>query len=823
MSLQVCSCGWSKVTTYQGLRTHQGKKGCTMKGMRIPESEQFRYNSHVPQMTFVGPTIKMPEHFEDLLSSLTKSEGEQNMWINVWGTHRGESGPNANREPRIQESEQLRFNRVVPQLALPRPPIREAEPLFTPLTKPGPPVREAEPLVEVFPTFTLSEFMNNIQLHRREDSRQRESRLTDNAPVKHENVFSSLSNPTIPEARITQSLQMTKPFINNQQQSLQTGFNSDKSNGVLDVNSGAQPRIQESEQLRFNRVVPQLALPRPPIREAEPLFTPLTKPGPPVREAEPLVEVFPTFTLSEFMNNIQLHRREDSRQRESRLTDNAPVKHENVFSSLSNPTIPEARITQSLQMTKPFINNQQQSLQTGFNSDKSNGVLDVNSGAQTLSMSLAPLTLGTSMNPGMPLNLGTPAKSAAAEVVLEATNQQLFQTPPPAFNTTSRARRTLDFHTGAVQLEQQIGFNTPTTASQERQQKQKDRERQRKEQQLAKERHDAIRADLQLKIQMIEIKMAEVKLSSKQCKVSLDTEWLEINNVFSDVMRDVEEARDKALQPLEERRHRVKRETEVFVEKLEKETDQLKKAIEELEQNQDLQVSPLTCLDDSWKTVTVDTSFSFGTLRTTTSNMIKNIQKKLEQLSSTELRRTSKFEVDVKLDPATAHPFLELSRDGKKVTEGGKDQRVPYSPERFDMFGSVLGLNRFPSGKSYWEVEVRNKTGWDLGVARGDANRKGKLTLTPDNGYWVTVHYENEKYAAMATPPTSLALTEKPQKVGVFVDYEEGLVSFYNVMAKSHIYSFTGCLFNGEIVPYFSPHLKENGKNSAPLIISAVN
>nr|XP_020482426.1 E3 ubiquitin-protein ligase TRIM21-like isoform X1 [Labrus bergylta]XP_020504461.1 E3 ubiquitin-protein ligase TRIM21-like isoform X1 [Labrus bergylta] len=687
MSFQVCSCGWSKVTTYQGLRIHQGKKGCTPKGMRIPESEQFRYNSHVPQMTFAVPTIKMPEHFEDLLSSLTKSEAEQNMWINVWGTHRGESRPNANREPRIQESEQLRFNRVVPQLALPRPPIREAEPLFTPLTKPGPPVREAEPLVEVFPTFTLSEGMNNIQLHRREDSRQRESRLTDNAPVKHENVFSSLSNPTIPEARITQSLQMTKPFINNQQQSLQTGFNSDKSNGVLDVNSGAQ----------------------------------------------------------------------------------------------------------------------------------------------TLSMSLAPLTLGTSMNLGTPLNLGshlnlgTPAKSAAAEVVLEATNQQLFQTPPPAFNTTSRARRTLDFHTGAVQLEQQIGFNTPTTASQERQQKQKDRERQRKEQQLAKERHDAIRADLQLKIQMIEIKMAEVKLSSKQCKVSLDTEWLEINNVFSDVMRDVEEARDKALQPLEERRHRVKRETEVFVEKLEKETDQLKKAIEELEQNQDLQVSPLTCLDDSWKTVTVDTSFSFGTLRTTTSNMIKNIQKKLEQLSSTELRRTSKFEVDVKLDPATAHPFLELSRDGKKVTEGGKDQRVPYSPERFDMFGSVLGLNRFPSGKSYWEVEVRNKTGWDLGVARGDANRKGKLTLTPDNGYWVTVHYENEKYAAMATPPTSLALTEKPQKVGVFVDYEEGLVSFYNVMAKSHIYSFTGCLFNGEIVPYFSPHLKENGKNSAPLIISAVN
>ncbi len=40
MSLQVCHCGWSKVTTYQGLRTHQGKMGCTVRGVRVEQSEQ---------------------------------------------------------------------------------------------------------------------------------------------------------------------------------------------------------------------------------------------------------------------------------------------------------------------------------------------------------------------------------------------------------------------------------------------------------------------------------------------------------------------------------------------------------------------------------------------------------------------------------------------------------------------------------------------------------------------------------------------------------------------------------------------------------------
>nr|XP_046235832.1 serine/arginine repetitive matrix protein 1-like isoform X2 [Scatophagus argus] len=40
MSLQVCVCGWSKVTTYHGLRIHQGRMGCTPKGMKVEEDDQ---------------------------------------------------------------------------------------------------------------------------------------------------------------------------------------------------------------------------------------------------------------------------------------------------------------------------------------------------------------------------------------------------------------------------------------------------------------------------------------------------------------------------------------------------------------------------------------------------------------------------------------------------------------------------------------------------------------------------------------------------------------------------------------------------------------
>uniref|UniRef100_A0A8C5DFW3 B30.2/SPRY domain-containing protein n=1 Tax=Gouania willdenowi TaxID=441366 RepID=A0A8C5DFW3_GOUWI len=186
----------------------------------------------------------------------------------------------------------------------------------------------------------------------------------------------------------------------------------------------------------------------------------------------------------------------------------------------------------------------------------------------------------------------------------------------------------------------------------------------------------------------------------------------------------------------------------------------------------------------------------------TTKSMILNVSESVDQFLNLC------FTVDVKLDPTTAHRHLKVSKDCKTVKYGRKNQKVEKSPQRFDKFGSVLGDKGIKSGKSYLEVEVSNKTGWELGVARVDANRQGNLNLNPESGYWVVAHYDDKKFSALKAPPLRLLLSEKPEKVGMFVDYEEGLVSFYNVGAASHIYSFTEGSFSGEILPYFSLRLQ---------------
>lgn len=178
--------------------------------------------------------------------------------------------------------------------------------------------------------------------------------------------------------------------------------------------------------------------------------------------------------------------------------------------------------------------------------------------------------------------------------------------------------------------------------------------------------------------------------------------------------------------------------------------------------------------------------------------------------------------MDVSLDPDTAHPQLTVSEDQRGVSHGVETLDVPDGPQRYDTFGSVLGRDVSGSSRAYWEVEVGAKTGWDIGVASEEANRKGSISFRPAHGYWTLVLYGKGQYAALDDPMVSLCLQTKPQRVGVFVDVEEGLVSFYDTEVKGHIYSFTGCSFPKglKLFPYFSPHLGHGGENAQPLLLS---
>ncbi|MGH0180055.1 UNVERIFIED_CONTAM: hypothetical protein FKN15_002699 [Acipenser sinensis] len=151
--------------------------------------------------------------------------------------------------------------------------------------------------------------------------------------------------------------------------------------------------------------------------------------------------------------------------------------------------------------------------------------------------------------------------------------------------------------------------------------------------------------------------------------------------------------------------------------------------------------------------------------------------------------------VNVILDPDTANKCLILSVDGTSMTLGEENQDPPDTG-RFERPLCVLAREGFTS-KHYWEVEVGKKTGWIVGVATESAKRNRQAILFPDLGFWV-LRLENEKFYANAVieSPTILPMNLKPQMLGVYLDYEERQLSFYNVESRSHIYTFTDMELN---------------------------
>ncbi|KAM6988234.1 E3 ubiquitin-protein ligase TRIM39-like [Tautogolabrus adspersus] len=198
--------------------------------------------------------------------------------------------------------------------------------------------------------------------------------------------------------------------------------------------------------------------------------------------------------------------------------------------------------------------------------------------------------------------------------------------------------------------------------------------------------------------------------------------------------------------------------------------------------------------------------------------------------------------INLTLDPNTAHPSLIISEDRKQVRDGVTKRSVPDNPTRFDNLHYVLGEEGFSSGKFYYEVHLNRQTRWEVGVARESISRKGvDLSLSPENGCWTLGCYWG-RCQANTNPPVILSPSKVPEKVGVFVDYEGGIVSFYDIDARALIYSFTGCVFTAsvpflrnvlslrvyggtpkttKIYPLFRP--SEQGSDSAPLQITPVD
>ncbi|XP_072331531.1 nuclear factor 7, ovary-like [Scyliorhinus torazame] len=169
----------------------------------------------------------------------------------------------------------------------------------------------------------------------------------------------------------------------------------------------------------------------------------------------------------------------------------------------------------------------------------------------------------------------------------------------------------------------------------------------------------------------------------------------------------------------------------------------------------------------------------------------------------------------------SAHPSLTLSEGMTRVRVGYLQQKLPDNPSRFQHRLCVLGSQGFTSGRHYWEVEVDQGAKWTLGVVRESVRRGESEDLIARNGYWVVsphvVNWLQWLLGFFAQRERNLqqvdylALQLNPKKVGIYLDYEGGQVSFYNAENMSHLYTHKGTM-TGKLFAFFSPGTAPNNQ-----------
>uniref|UniRef100_UPI00398E463D zinc-binding protein A33-like n=1 Tax=Pristiophorus japonicus TaxID=55135 RepID=UPI00398E463D len=154
-------------------------------------------------------------------------------------------------------------------------------------------------------------------------------------------------------------------------------------------------------------------------------------------------------------------------------------------------------------------------------------------------------------------------------------------------------------------------------------------------------------------------------------------------------------------------------------------------------------------------------------------------------------------------DPLTAHPSLRFNRDYTAVGFSGSGAAVtPDGPQRYARFRAVLAGARFAAGRRYWEVEVGEALAWHLGVTCVNSARGGYVRLAPAHGYWSVSRLLD--YWVNDDRRRPLDLASEPTRVGVYLDFEGGQVSFYDACCMVLLCTFRTS-FHSPVVPFFSP------------------
>ncbi|XP_023123655.1 SPRY domain-containing protein 4 [Amphiprion ocellaris] len=156
-----------------------------------------------------------------------------------------------------------------------------------------------------------------------------------------------------------------------------------------------------------------------------------------------------------------------------------------------------------------------------------------------------------------------------------------------------------------------------------------------------------------------------------------------------------------------------------------------------------------------------------------------------------------------RLDERTAHSSLDLFKKDTGVIYrmlGMDPSHVPDNPERFREWAVVFGDGKISSGRHYWEVTVKKSQEFRLGVAEAQMSREDCVGTNISS--WVFGYAQRKWFAMTRNKMVPVTLVGKPERVGILVDYEAGLLMLVDI-EKPRIIHTLMAQFKAPLCPAF--------------------
>lgn len=171
------------------------------------------------------------------------------------------------------------------------------------------------------------------------------------------------------------------------------------------------------------------------------------------------------------------------------------------------------------------------------------------------------------------------------------------------------------------------------------------------------------------------------------------------------------------------------------------------------------------------------------------------------------------YACDITFDPDTAHRYLRLQEDNRKVTNTTPwEHPYPDLPSRFVHWRQVLSQQSLYLHRYYFEVEISGG-GIYVGLTCKGIDRKGeeRNSCISGNSFSWSIHWSGKEFTAWHSD-TETPLKASPfRRLGIYVNFPGGTLSFYGVEydAMTLIQKFD-CKFSEPLYAAFWLSKKEN-------------